>query len=243
MIRKLEVLTRLDAEELAFLERLEATNRRVPAGTDLAVQGEPFGPVVAMRSGWAMRFKTLSDGRRQVTNFAIPGDIVGLYANLLKVADHSASTLTEAEIAEFSHDAVTELFRDHPKLAIAFAWTGAREEAVLAEKAACLGRRTAHERLGHLLLEMLRRLQMVQLTQGDRFVFPVTQELIADTLGLSAVHVNRTLGRLRAEGMIEVDGAEIHVKRVPELAAAADFDDLYLYIRRMPKGMESRLSS
>ncbi|WP_051341193.1 Crp/Fnr family transcriptional regulator [Azospirillum halopraeferens] len=243
LIRKLEILVRLSGEELSWLNRLEATTRRVPAGTELAVQGETFGPVVVVRRGWAMRFKTLSDGRRQITNYAIPGDIIGLYANLLEVADHSAVTLTEAEIAEFPPEAVTDLFRHHPKLAIAFAWSGAREEAVLAEKAASLGRRTAQERLAHLLLELLRRLQMVQMAQDDRFVFPVTQEQIADTLGLSTVHVNRTLGRLRADGLIEIDGPVIHVRRMPELSATADFDDLYLYVRRMPKGVQSRLSS
>ncbi|MGQ9371064.1 Crp/Fnr family transcriptional regulator [Azospirillum sp. A39] len=243
MVRKLEILTPMKEEDLSVLEQLEASTRKVPAGTELAVQGEPFGAVVVLRSGWAMRFKTLADGRRQITNFAIPGDVIGLYANMLVVADQSATTLTDVEIAEFPQEMMTDLFRDHPRLAAAFAWTAAREEAVLAEKVVCLGRRSAHERLSHLLLEMLRRLQMVQLTQGDRYVFPVTQELIADTLGLSAVHVNRTLSRLRAEGMIEVDGPVIHVKRVSELTDAADFDDLYLYSQRMPEGMRSRLAS
>lgn len=243
LVRKLQVLMSLTDEERATLARLESSVRRVPARGGLFVQGEPFRRVFVVREGWAMRCRTLSDGRRQITNFAIPGDVLGLYANLLEVADHSAIALTDMEVAEFAPDAVTALFRDHPRLAVAFAWCGAREESILAEKVACLGRRTAHERMAHLLLELLRRLQVVRLAEGDRFQLPVSQEVLADTLGLSVVHVNRTLSRLRGEGMIEMDGQHLSLKSVEGLAEAADYDDLYLYFRRMPARMQRQLTA
>ncbi|WP_431860690.1 Crp/Fnr family transcriptional regulator [Azospirillum sp.] len=243
LIRKLTLLMPLTEEERATLARLESVVRRVPARAGLYVQGEPYGRVFVVRGGWAMRSRTLSDGRRQITNFAIPGDILGLYANLLEVADHSAVALTDMEVAEFAPDAITTLFRDHPRLAVAFAWCGAREESILSEKAACLGRRTAVERVAHLLLELLRRLQVVRLAQGDRFLLPVSQEVLADTLGLSVVHINRTLSRLRSEGLIEMDGQTLYLKSVEGLAETADFDDLYLYYRRMPVRMQRQLAA
>lgn len=243
LVRKLTVLMTLTDGERATLARLESAVRRVPARCELFVQGEPFGRVFVVRDGWAMRFRTLSDGRRQITNFAIPGDIIGLYANLLEVADHSVSALTDVEVAEFAPDAVTALFRDHPRLAVAFAWCGAREEAILSEKVACLGRRTAHERMAHLLLELLRRLQVVRMAEDDRFLLPISQEILADTLGLSVVHVNRTLSRLRSEGLIEMDGQCLYLKNIEGLAEAADFDDLYLYLRRMPARVQRQLAA
>ncbi len=243
LVRKLNMLMPLTEGERATLACLESAIRRIPARGALFVQGEPFGRVFVVRDGWAMRFRTLSDGRRQITNFAIPGDIIGLYANLLEVADHSVGALTDVEVAEFAPDAVTALFRDHPRLALAFAWCGAREEAILSEKVACLGRRTAHERMAHLLLELLRRLQAVRMAEDDRFLLPISQEILADTLGLSVVHVNRTLSRLRSEGLIEMDGQCLYLKNIEGLTEAADFDDLYLYLRRMPARMQRQLAA
>ena len=191
-----------------------------------------------MRKGWAIRHKALPDGRRQVINFVLPGDIIGFYSTLFETADHSVTTLTAAEVANFPTEHVAELFRSFPRLAAALAWAGAREEAIVAERLLSLGRRTALERTAHLIVELLRRLSVVDMATDGRFILPVTQEILADALGLSIVHMNRTLRRLRDSGLIDLTGQRITVNDPRQLASVGQFDELYLHLIRAPKRLE-----
>jgi CRP-like cAMP-binding protein len=116
-----------------------------------------------------------------------------------------------------------------PTLAVALSWANAHEEAVLAERLASLGRRSAHERVAHLFCELWRRLHLLGLAEDDRFPLPITQEDLADTLGLSAVHINRTLRQLRSEGLIETGSNHVRVLSMAGLEAIAGFEDGYLH--------------
>lgn len=241
--RKLSSYLVLNDEEKAFLAELESNVAHQPARADLQQQGERCGDVRVMRKGWAIRHKALPDGRRQVVNFVLPGDIIGIYCNLFETADHSVTTLTSVEVASFAPERVVEMFRQHPRLAAALAWSGAKEEAIVAERLLSLGRRTALERTAHLIVEMLRRLSQVGLVENERFTLPVTQEILADALGLSIVHINRTLRRLRSSGLIEVSGQKITVSDMQRLAAIGQFDELYLHFVRAPKRLERAFKS
>lgn len=236
--RKLGSYLELKDEEKGFLAGLERTVVGHPPRTDLLQQGERYGDVRVMRDGWAMRHKALPDGRRQVVNFVLPGDIIGIYCNLFDVADHSVTTLTNVTVANFPPERVVELFQRFPRLAAALAWAGAKEEAIVAERLLSLGRRTALERTAHLIVEMLRRLTVVNLAENGRFTLPVTQEILADALGLSIVHMNRTLRRLRDGGLIEVNGQKITVNDLRQLASVGQFDELYLHLIRAPKRLD-----
>ena len=236
--RKLSSYLVLEDEETAFLAELERNVIRQPPRADLLQQGERYGDVRVMRAGWAIRHKALPDGRRQVINFVVPGDIIGIYCNLFETADHSITTLTPVEVAGFPPERVVDMFRRFPRLAAALAWSGAKEEAIVAERLLSLGRRTALERTAHLIVELLRRLSLVNLVENGRFTLPVTQEILADALGLSIVHINRTLRRLRDSGLIEVSGQQITVNDVQRLATVGQFDELYLHLIRVPKRLE-----
>ncbi|WP_319801873.1 Crp/Fnr family transcriptional regulator [Azospirillum canadense] len=239
--RKLCSYMVLTDEERNFLSELERNVTRLPARADLLQQGERYGTVRVMRDGWAIRHKALPDGRRQVVNFVLPGDIIGFYCNLFETADHGVTTLTPVEVASFSPDRIIELFKRFPRLAAALAWSGAKEEAIIAERLLSVGRRTALERTAHLIVELLKRLSLVGLADGGRFILPVTQEILADALGLSIVHINRTLRRLRDIGLIEVAGQQITVNDDKQLSSVGQFDELYLHLIRAPKRLEHAL--
>lgn len=230
-----------DAER-DFLLNLERSVVRHPPKHDLLHQGERYGEVRVLREGWAVRHKALPDGRRQIINFVLPGDIIGIYSHLFEIADHSVSTLTQVEVATFALDRLMELFRGFPRLAAALAWSGAREEAMVTERLLSLGRRTALERVAHLIVELLRRLSVVQLAHSGHFTLPVTQEILADALGLSIVHINRTLRRLRESGLIEINGQRIAVTDLDQLAEVGQFDELYLHLIQAPKRLERAIS-
>lgn len=242
-VRRVGLFVALSDRERRRLRSLEAQIRRVPARTELVRQGDPQRHCLAVRDGWAARAKLLSDGRRQITSLVLPGDLVGVFTDVAGVADRALVAVTELEVAEFPAEAVMELFLDQPKLAVALAWTTARDEAMLAEKAATLGRRTARERVIHFLLELYERLRLIGRTAGTRFTLPISQEVIADALGLSPVHVNRTLIRLRSDGLIRMDGAQVELCDLAGLRGAVDFEDIYLLHRRMPPPLERRLAA
>jgi CRP-like cAMP-binding protein len=243
LIRKMEALVSLGPAERDFLDSLIGHQRSVPARTELIHQGDRYKACGVLHEGWAIRYKTLSDGRRHIINFLLPGDFFGLFAALMETADHCVATLTPGALSMVDTGALAESFRRYPKIGAALAWFGAREEALIAERATGLGRRSALERMAHMLLELLKRLEVVALAHDNRYELPVSQEILADTLGLSLVHANRTLRRLRERGLIDLDGQTIFLRNVRVLRDIADFDELYLHLRRMPKRVERQFSA
>ena len=133
-----------------------------------------------------------------------------LYANLFEISDHSLSPVTDLVVNRFEPQKIMELFANCPRLAAAVCWATARDEAILAEQVVRLGRRSAVERMTHLFLEIHKRLQLVGLAEPESFELPLTQEVIADLMGLSVVHVNRTLRQLRLRGLIEMKGKQVY---------------------------------
>jgi CRP-like cAMP-binding protein len=238
---KLSAFVSLSGPEAEFLDGLVRRTEDLRPREDVVKQGERFGRAYVMLDGWAIRHRTLPDGRRQVINFVLPGDFVGLYANLFQTADHTVTTLTPATVAGVDLDSIVEMFRNYPKIAAAVAWSGAREESMIAERLLSVGRRTAFERMAHLLVELLRRLRTIDRAADQQFVLPVTQEILADALGLSLVHVNRTLRRLRESGLIEIEGQRVIVRDLHRLVAAGQFDELYLQMAPAPKRLQRQL--
>lgn len=228
--RKIGLFVRVSEAELKFLAELRQDVSGCPADLDLITQGEQHDQTLIVLDGWAMRHRTLSDGRRQIVNFVLPGDFVGLHGLLFERSDHYVTTLTPARVARFAAERVVELFERFPRLAAAVAWTAAREESVIAERVASIGRRTAYERMAHLLLELLYRLRSVGIATRNGFRLPLTQEILADVLGLSVVHVSRTLRRLRQSGLIQLEARQIVLPDVKALSEAADFEPVFLHL-------------
>lgn len=242
-VLKLRHIFDMSREEERLLDGIAARKVELPKGADFVVQGESDEAAYVMLAGWALRHRQLADGRRQILNFLLPGDWAGLTTILFSTADHSVTAVTPIVVAPVSHADMTGLFRDHSRLALAIYWTAAQEEAVVAEHLVDVGRRNAYERLGHLFFETVLRLEAVSQAGDDgTFDFPLNQMALADALGLSHVHVNRTLKRLRREGLVEIEGRKARVLDRNKLEQAVHFESTYLHLGGEPAWLRRRFA-
>ncbi|MFZ0425069.1 MAG: Crp/Fnr family transcriptional regulator [Xanthobacteraceae bacterium] len=189
------------AEELTALKHIKRDHLAAPAGAAIVRAGDDSPELYTLYSGWAYRFKILPDGRRQILNFLLPGDLVGLQAAMFDAALHGIEALTEVELCVLPRRKVWALFGQFPGLAFDVTWLGAREEGFVDENLTSVGRRSAAERVAALIVTLYKRAKALGLVVDETFAFPLTQQHIADALGLSLVHTNKTLARLRRMGM------------------------------------------
>jgi CRP-like cAMP-binding protein len=230
IVAKLLRFMTLGDREIALLETMAREQRTVAAGTELLDPSENYTSAFLIQEGWALRSRQFRDGRRQIINFLLPGDAFGLGALVLSRPDHSVSSITPVTLSPISPEALMVLMREQPRLGAAFLWSAAQEEAVLREHIVSIGRRTAYERVAHLLLELMHRLQLVGAASGTDFHLPLSQPLLADALGLSVVHVNRTLRRLQHDGLITIQARRISVLDYDALRRTAEFHRGYLHV-------------
>ena len=225
IIRRLSQYAEFLPEELAILNEMGGRTEKLPPGSELVMESEPLNRPRLVLSGWACRFRTLADGRRQIFEFILPGDLYGLCHRPQAIALTSAVTLTPCVIADASAlgEAVLDRPHDYPGLAAACATTASLDEAYLFNQLMRVGRQTAYERLAHLFLEVAYRLRVVGLADGERLSMPLTQEIIADAMGLSVVHLNRTLQQLRRDKLIEFKNGSVKLLQPEKLASIGDF--------------------
>lgn len=234
LVEKLGRYITLSAAESAFLEAMQADFVTVPAAGDIITAGYAYQGIFVLNRGVAIRYKILRDGRRQILGVLLPGDLVGFPGGLFERALYSISSLTDATVSTVPFDTMFELFHRFPRLAAAIFWTASREAALVAERLVGIGRHSAYERVAHLLLELLVRLQAAGLADERSYDLPLTQELMADALGLSVPHVNRTLKRLRDDGLISIEGHRLTFDDVEKLSRHVDFDRTYLVADKIP---------
>ena len=234
LIEKLRSYVDLDDDEVRALTRLLMRTRRVPRGRDIVVQGQPYRALYVLLDGLALRYKVLPDGRRQVLNLIVPGDLIGLPACLYEGAIASVSGLTNTTVSPIEFEELFDLFRHYPRISAALFWTSAREAGIYVERLATIGRRSAYERLAHLILELLSRLQAVGLASPNSFEMPLTQEMLADTLGLSLQHVNRMIRNLREEGLASIEEHKVTIHDMESLVRLAGFEGTYLSRHKIP---------
>lgn len=189
-------------EELAFVKTFKTDELHIDPGTSFLRSGEQSEHLYTVLNGWAFRYKMLDDGRRQILNYALPADMVGLQGSLMREMEHSVEALTRLTLCVFPRAKLWELYSRFPSLAFDITWLAAREEQLIDEHLVSLGQRTALERTAYLLLHLFVRAEEVGLTKGNSIQFPFTQQHLADTLGLSLVHTNKTLKRLWASGAV-----------------------------------------
>jgi CRP/FNR family transcriptional regulator len=185
-----------DADELNFVKEFKADELRVETGVSFLTQGARSDYLYTVLHGWAFRYKMLEDGRRQILNYALPGDIVGLQGTLMQEMEHSVEALSPLTLCVFPRAKLWQLYSRVPSLGFDITWLAAREEQFVDEHLVSVGRRTALERTAYLLLHLFTRAEEAGLTETDRIQFPFTQQHLADTLGMSLVHTNKTLRRL-----------------------------------------------
>jgi CRP-like cAMP-binding protein len=218
----------LTGNELPLLRELQAGNRLFRRGQEIIVEGRKYRALFIIMEGVAVRYRVLRDGRRHVLNVVLPGDIAGVPGCFFEDALYSVRTLTELRASPVPLARIMSLFQTHPQLAAKLFWSFSCEAAIYAERLIAVGRHTALERVAHFLLELLNRLQAVGLADERSFWLPLTQELIADALGLSIPYVNQVLRQLRDDGLACIKDKFVVIKDVDALSALADFDRHYL---------------
>lgn len=195
-LRPLRAFRDFSPEELAFVSSFKTGELSVRAGTTLLLEGHNSAHLYTLLSGWAFRYKTLPDGRRQILNFVFPGDFIGLQASVLNEMQHSVEALSDMLLCVFPRDRLWSLYERHPGLGFDLTWLAAREEMMLDDHLLSVGRRTAIERIAYLMLHIFRRAEDVKMTRGSTLKLPLTQQHVSDILGMSLVHANKTLRRL-----------------------------------------------
>lgn len=228
LARKLAAFVALAPEELAVLARLHQRRRTFVAGIDLVHQGQSDQAAYILANGWVCSYKIQPDGSRQIVDFQIPGDFLGLRSVLLHTSDHGIEPIVDIEAAEVLVSDLLDAFAKTPRLAAAVLWAASRDEAMVVEHLVGLGRRTADERMAHFLLELGARLALVGMGSKAGYACPLTQYQLADALGLSAVHVNRVLRKLREQGLVTFQDGQVIFDDYRGLVEVAQFDPAYL---------------
>jgi CRP-like cAMP-binding protein len=228
LARKLGNFVALSDAELEVLAGLHRRRRKFVAGRDLVHQGQTHQAAYILAEGWVCSYKLLRDGSRQIVDFQIPGDFLGLRSVLFRTADHNIEPVTPVEASEVLESDLLQAFATTPRLATAVLWAASRDEAMVVEHLVGIGRRNALERTAHFLLELSARLTLVGRGTREGFACPLSQYQLADALGLSAVHINRVLRELREEGLLTFQKGQVTIHDVDRLAELAEFDRAYL---------------
>lgn len=195
-LRTLDVFRSFEKEELSFISGFKRGELSVDKGATVLVEGAHSAHLYTVLSGWGFRYKLLPDGRRQILNYLMPGDLLGLQGSLMGEMQHSVEALSPMLLCMFERDKLEELYRNHPGLAYDITWIASREEQMLDENLLSVGRRTAIERAAYLIAFICTRAASVGLGERSAVEIPITQQHVADTLGLSLVHTNKTIRKL-----------------------------------------------
>ncbi len=224
-LRKQTLFIPMDEDEVGFMEKFKTGELTVAAGTTILMEGSNSPQLYTVFSGMGTRYTTLENGRRQVINFLFPGDFIGLQASLMGEMKHSVESSTPMVLCAFKRDDLWNLFRAQPNRAYDLTWIAAVEEHFLGETIATLGQRDAAQRIAWAFLRMAARLRALGLgstgPQGTTVPLPFRQQDLADALGLSLVHTNKTLAKLRDRKVATWHDGILHVPDRKALAEIA----------------------
>ncbi|MEJ6392129.1 Crp/Fnr family transcriptional regulator [Gymnodinialimonas sp. 2305UL16-5] len=210
-LRKLDVFTQLSEDELAYMQRFKHGELKIDAQTPVLSEGSNSPQLFTALNGMGLRYKTLPDGRRQVVNFVLPGDFIGLQAGLMGEMKHSVEATTQMTLCVFDRTSLWSLYKQQPERAFDLTWAAAMEEHFLGEALASLGQMSAIERMSWGLMRFYLRCESLGLTDGERCPFPYRQQDLADILGLSLVHTNKTLMKLRGRQILSLQDGTLSI--------------------------------
>ena len=235
-VRKMDRFTRLSPDDRRALEVAVERTHLLNVHKSIIAEGDDPTVVNVLLEGWACRYKVLTDGRRQIVALLLPGDMCNPWVFLLPAVAQSLMTLTPVTLAKVPGSTIRGLTGQSFALAEALNWEMLASAEIQREWNVSLGRRTALERLAHLFCEVFTRMQAVGLVDGSDCEFPLTQVDLADALGLSSVHVNRTLQEMRSRGLVDLRNRRVIIPDMDQMAKLAMFDPGYLYMQ--PSGEE-----
>ena len=230
-VQKLSGLAELKADESAVLARATADPRRYVARQDLIREGDEPGPMFVVLEGWVCRYKILPSGTRQIMAFLMPGDACDLHIKLLAEMDHSIQAITTAMVATISRIEMQNIMHEHPNIARAMYSAQLIDEGIMRAWIVSMGRRSSTERVAHLICELYLRARNIGLTGDGEFALPLSQLVLADALGMTAVHINRVLKELRLVGAMALKRGSVTIIDPVKLIQIAGFDENYLHRR------------
>ncbi|WP_417418671.1 Crp/Fnr family transcriptional regulator [Hoeflea sp.] len=228
LVRRLGRSVLLTSEEVDFLETMQVNQAAVAKGDEFIQDGEPIRVTFLVRRGWVIRYRITPAGRRLIIGVSLPGDFIGLHVNFIHSSIFSAAALTNSSLALIEPVRLLEIHRRFPVLASGLDWMSVRHSNILSEHKVSLGARNAAQRILHFLLELWVRLEQVGLANDKGFELELTQEQIGDCMGLSTVHVNRSLSRLGKDKLIRIDKGAVTFPQVSRSIGFADFDERFL---------------
>jgi CRP-like cAMP-binding protein len=229
-LKKLKLRTPISAEEERVVRGLIKETRRVGPDQLLVRAGEELHESLMLLDGWLVRCKDLPSGERQVMEIHVPGDFADLHGFTLKCLDHDVLTVTESVLGIVPHERLAEMTREHPRLTRVYWLMTNIDASITREMALSLGQRSAISRMAHLFCELHLRLGVIGRADADSFDFPLTQRELSECLGLTVVHVNRTLQERRRRQIVETENRHIRILDKRSLEALAEFDPAYLQL-------------
>lgn len=225
-LRALPLFLPQSEQELALVQSLKRRELTLDAGETLIHEGQSDTRLYTLLEGWAYRFKTLSDGRRQILNFLLAGDFIGVQQKMSDTAAHGVVTLTAARLCVFDRDALWELHRSQPTMGFNITWLTAHEESLVDDNLLSLGRRSAEERVATALILLYKRAKALgnpgEEAGSSGVPFPLTQQHLADALGLSLSHTNKTLRKLERRGLCRLTNGRLALLDPKSLVRLAD---------------------
>ena len=234
LLRKLESIGEVSIQDRQALTRLDHRVRYLAPRDDVALEGEEATDCCLLVDGLMHRYKVLPDGRRQILGFHTPGEIPDLFSLHIRRADHNLASVGPCTVALIAHADLHTLLTRYPDIKDLF-WRDTLLQAAISQAWIIgLGRRSARARLAHLFCELFCRLAAVGLANRTRCSLRVTQADLGDALGLSTVHINRSLQELRREGLLSLESGCLTIHNWDRLAATAGFDPAYLNLATCP---------
>jgi CRP-like cAMP-binding protein len=235
LLLKLRARDLVSEEEADVLRAAIAGIVEVPAGKAVIRAHASLTSSTLLIEGVACRYKDLADGQRQIMELHVAGDFIDLHGFLLKQLDHNVGTITPCRFAMVPHDALRAISETQPHLARLLWFSTLLDAAIHREKILSIGRRSALARIAHLLCELKVRLGLIGKADEDSYDLPLTQADLADATGLTSVHVNRMLRKLRDDGILTFRSARVTIHDWERLKKIAEFDPTYLHLERRPR--------
>ncbi len=228
LVRNFKHYCALDETEAELLSALEKTPQTVSNAQMIWEENHPADTICVLSEGWAYSYRSMDDGTRQILNIFLPGDLIGLSDFSPRRHLTSVAMLTEGVICRFPLKNLTDIFETSPKLTTVLFSLAGHQQAIMAERLVNMGRRTAREKVAHFICEMHLRLTRTCPNTTHRFHLPLSQQVLADVLGLSAVHISRTFSELREEGLLYRERNRIEIPDLKAFYEVANFSDVYL---------------
>ena len=234
LVAKLSQFAPLSDQDVGVIEAMCQREERFRAGANIVIEGETPRSAFVVTRGMACRYRLMPDGRRQILTILIPGDFFDLHGFLLKAMDHSIATIGPTRIAAIGRETVMDIVLNHPRISAALWWSAMQEAAMLRERIVALGRRSARGRLAYFLCELVWRQRAISRAENHSIRLPFTQADLADTLGLTSVHVNRVLQGFRRDNLITLERGRLTLHNVEGLQAISGLTPAYLKLNNTP---------